>query len=118
MVADRAVTVWKAVEAALAPLIGRRSVTTLYRRCLTSVGTTCTWLPAVNDGDSPTNDWSVLHAAVSRQSPAEAAEACGTLFVTFRDLLGSLIGPPLTEQLLRPVAALGFFGPAEQDALP
>ena len=117
-VADAAVVGWKAVAEALVPIIGQSSVTVLYRRCLVSVGVDRTWLPAVTAADLPENDWTVLHASVSRQTAKEASEACAWLFVAFRDLLGSLIGPSLTEQLLRPVSALPPTGSAEQDTSP
>lgn len=117
-VADAAVLRWKAVAQALAPIIGQSSVTALYRRCLASVGATRTWLPAASAADPPHNDWSVLHASVARQTPGEASDACEALFDAFRDLLGSLIGPSLTEQLLPPVSALPPTGSAERDTLP
>jgi hypothetical protein len=116
--ADAAVVGWNTVAETLVPIIGQSSVTVLYRRCLVSVGATRTWLPAVTAADLPQNDWTVLHASVSRQTANEASEACTALFATFRDLLGSLIGPSLTEQLLQPVSALPSTGSAEQDTLP
>jgi hypothetical protein len=116
--ADAAVAAWKAVAQALVPIIGQSSVTVLYRRCLVCVGVTHTWLPAVTAADLPQNDWAVLHASVSRQAPKEAFDACTALFDAFRELLGSLIGPSLTEQLLQPVSALPSTGRAEQDTLP
>ena len=117
-VADAAVVQWNAVAQALAPIIGPSSVTMLYRRCLVSVGLTRPWLPAVTAADLPQNDWGVLHSSVSRQTANEASDACMALFATFRDLLGSLIGPSLTEQLLQPVSALPSTGSAEQDTPP
>jgi hypothetical protein len=118
IVADGAVETWKSVAAALGPIIGQSAVTVLYRRCLVSVGVKRAWLPPVTADDSPANDWSVLHASLSRQTANEAAEACTSLFVTFRDLLGSLLGPSLAEQLLGPVSALLPTGSAAQDTLP
>jgi len=114
-VADGAVATWESVAVALAPIIGQSAVTALYRRCLVSAGDKRTWLPPVAAADSPTSDWPALHACLSRRTAIEAAEACTFLFVTFRDLLGSLLGPLLTEQLLRPVSALPPTGSAVQD---
>jgi hypothetical protein len=116
--ADAAVVGWKAVAHALVPIIGSTSVTALYRRCLVSVGVDHTWLPSVTAADLPDNDWTVLHASMSRQTAEQAAQACASLFVSFQELLGSLIGPSLTEQLLHPVSAPPFHGSAEQDPLP
>lgn len=117
-VADAAVVGWNAVADALVPIIGSSSVTALYRRCLVSVGVDRTWLPSVTAEDLPENDWTALHASMSRQTPTEASEAGASLFLSFRHLLGSLIGPSLTEQLLHPVSALPPNGSAEQDTLP
>ena len=117
-VADAAVAEWSAIAQALVPLIGQSSVTVLYRRCLVSVGAERTWLPTVGAADLPANDWTALHASVSRRTATEAAETCRLLVVAFGDLLGSLIGPSLTEQLLRPASALPSHGSAEPDTLP
>ena len=117
-IADAAVVGWNAVAETLVPIIGQSSVTLLYRRCLVSVGATRTWLPAVTAADLPQNDWAVLHASVSRQTANEASDACAALLAAFRDLLYSLIGPSLTEQLLQPVSALPSTGSAEQDTPP
>jgi hypothetical protein len=115
--ADAAVVGWNAVAQALVPIIGSSSVTALYRRCLVSVGVDCTWLPSVTAEDLPENDWTALHASMSRQTPTEASQAATSLFLSFQHLLGSLIGPSLTEQLLHPVSALLPNGSAEQDTL-
>ncbi len=117
-VADSAIAAWKDIAEALVPLIGQSAVTVLYRRCLVSVGLQRAWLPSVSAADLPENDWAVLHASVCRQTTKEASDACASLFVTFRNLLGSLIGPSLAEQLLRPVAGLPQSGSAAQDTLP
>lgn len=117
-VADTAVGAWNAVAELLAPVIGQSSVSTLYRRCLVSVRVDQTWLPSASANDPPADDWLVLHAAVSRQTVDTASEACMALSMEFHDLLGSLIGPSLTEQLLHPVSALPSTGSADQDTLP
>lgn len=117
-VADAAVVGWNAVAQALVPIIGRSSVTVLFRRCLVSVGVNRTWLPSITAADLPENDWTVLRASVSRQTAAEASDACASLFMSFQNLLGSLIGPSLTEQLLHPVSAFLPNGSAEQDTPP
>jgi len=117
-VADAAVASWNAVAQALVPIIGRSSVTMLYRRCLVSMGVDRTWLPSVTAADVPENDWTVLHASMSRQTVKEASEAAASLSLAFQELLGSLIGPTLTEQLLRPVSTIPPNGSAEQDTPP
>jgi len=93
-------------------------VSVLYRRCLAGARTDRTWLPAAGVADPPTADWAALHAALSRQTPVAAHEASAALSGAFRDLLGSLIGPALTQQLLHPAPALPTSGSSAQDTTP
>ncbi len=116
--ADAAVAEWRAVAEALAPTIGRSSVTALYRRCLLAVAVERTWLPNGAIDDPYADDWRMLHAALSHQTLDAASDACTALSLEFRDLLGSLIGPSLTEQLMRPVSALPSTISADQDRFP
>ncbi len=112
--AARALQQWRAVDASLAPIIGRIGVRVLYRRCLVAAAVRHPWLPATTLDEATADDWAMLHATMSLQSPVEAARACAELFTSFRDLLGSLIGPSLTDRLLRPATTLEPGGPAAQ----
>ena len=59
-----------------------------------------------------------LKPVVARQSSAEAALGSRALLQTFNQLLGSLIGPSLTERLLRSALANASSAPPVQDTPP
>lgn len=85
------------------PIIGQRGVAALYHRSLKLTARSHPWLAVVPAGPLADADLAALKAAFTRQS-AEAAVAGGdVLFETFRELLASLVGDPLTERLLRSV---------------
>jgi hypothetical protein len=56
-----------------------------------------------------------LVAALAQQSAADAALAGARLLRNFHDLLVTLIGPSLTERLLRSVWVNFMSGPSAQD---
>ena len=72
----------------------------------------------MHEGVRATIDFAALKALLAKQTQAEAAAASGTLLQAFRDLLASLVGPVLTERLLRAVWLHFSSGPAAQDTAP
>jgi hypothetical protein len=95
------VSSWKTIEAALTPIIGRKGVAALYGRSLYLAGAHHPWLQElqVAEGDM---DLARLATVLARQGSAAAAAAGGAHLQTLYELLGSLIGPSLTGQLLAP----------------
>ncbi len=104
--ADAAVQTWHAVDAALSPIIGQRGVAALYRRSLYLARTQHPWLAAVHEDTRQPGDFTPLHAALALQPCLAAAAGHDALLQTFRDILGRLIGAPLTERLLRSIGPL------------
>jgi len=102
-IADTAVAIWRDIDAALAPIIGQRGVAALIKRSLYLTHAEHPWLSTVYEGALPPGEYGPLHAALSKQTGAQAAAAQGALLQTFHDLLGNLIGASLTERLLRAV---------------
>ena len=102
-VADAAVQTWRAVDAALSPIIGQRGVAALYKRSLVLARTQHPWLAAVHEDTRPPGDFTPLHAALARQPGLAAAAAQEALLQIYRDVLAQLIGAPLTERLLRSI---------------
>ncbi|RNF83338.1 hypothetical protein EER27_12665 [Lysobacter psychrotolerans] len=112
------VATWQEVDAVLSPVIGQRGVAMLYKRSLFLIGSAHPWLAGMHQGVQPTVDLEALKSAFAQQSSANAATAGGDFLQTFYELLTSLVGPSLTERLLRPVWAHFPSGPPAQDTSP
>lgn len=115
--ADEIVAVWRQVGAELIPLIGRLGMAVLFRRTLSLCVGRQPWLALVrqtSDRDMALDD---LRAACAAQDAAIASEAGRDLFRTLHDLLGSLVGASLTEQLLSNVGGT-FYIDVKQDSKP
>lgn len=117
-VADLIVPVWEQISAALSPVIGLRGVAALYKRSLHLAGATHPWLAVAQGNNLAEMDLPALKAAMARRDGAEAAAAGASLLLSFHGLVGSLIGPALSEQLLGAVWVNFFSGPAAQDPPP
>jgi hypothetical protein len=113
--AEKAVRTWRALDAALAPIIGHRGFAALYRRSLYLARTAHPCFAAVHDGELQPPDFAALQTALSQQTGADAVAANAALLQTFHDLLTSLIGTALTERLLRSVWDQPPSGDAAQD---
>lgn len=113
--ADVVVSTWSAASAALTPVLGQRGVAALYWRCLHLVGPQHPWLAALHDRSPSQPDIEALRDALVRQSTAHAAAGGAALLQTLDDLLGSLVGPALTNQLLQHVWNHLSGGPPAQD---
>jgi hypothetical protein len=100
-ISETAVSTWRRVDAALSPIIGRSGVMALFRRSVFLTVGAYPWMVAVTAGDSRHDGLALLEQASSQQTGAVAAAANCALLQTFCDLLGGLIGAPLTERLLQ-----------------
>ena len=101
--AAAACAVWLSVSAALSPIVGPHGVAALYKRSLYLTRGQHPSLNSVHDAAGGIEDFTALQQTLSSQSGEIAAAANSALHKTFYDLLSSLIGPALTERLLRPV---------------
>jgi hypothetical protein len=102
---------------ALTPILGAGGVAALYNRSVHLAGQTHTWMAAAKAGVPAAMDLAALTSLIERQTPTDAAAGGGLLLHTFYELLTSLIGPSLTERLLRSVWAPFLIG-SSQDTLP
>ena len=114
-VADAAVAVWRDVDAALNSVIGLRGVAALYRRSLFLQRVNYPWLASALSGPATAMDLAALKTALAQQDSAVAAAAGGATLQTFYELLTNLVGPSLTERLLRTVWATLLGGTPTQD---
>lgn len=117
-IADAVVATWQDIDTALAPILGSRGVAALYKRSLHLCGATHPWLAALHEGVRTSVDLAPLRSLCARQGGADAVNAANDLFRTFYQLLSSLIGPSLTERLLRSVWSDSSGGPPAQDTSP
>jgi hypothetical protein len=93
----------QAIEAALAPIIGLRGVTALHRRSLHLAGRSHPWLAGKPLSEPASDDLGILKTLLSRQTSSDAALGGAAFLQAFYDLLSSLVGPSLTERLLRSI---------------
>lgn len=100
-IADAIVCTWDAVNDALSPIIGRGGVAALYNRSLHLTGLHYPWLADMSRGAETTMDLVALKAALSRQTCANATAGGTAVLQTFYELLSRLVGPSLTDRLLR-----------------
>ena len=102
-IAEAVSAVWAEIEKTLSPIIGQRGVAKLYRRSLHLSRVAHPWMAGPPEGMDAAMDTQPLLSALLLQQRADALRAASALFQTFHDLLASLVGPSLTERLLRPV---------------
>ena len=116
--ADAIVSTWQEIELVLTPIIGQRGVTALYKRSLFLTSAAYSALAELHDGLLSAIDLAALKSELAQQSAAAAAAAGGAHLQKFYELLASLVGDSLSEQLLGSVWANTSSGPPAQETLP
>jgi hypothetical protein len=94
-----------AMDEALAPVIGRRGVLALYGRSIHLSAAAHPWLETAQPLGASVLDVAGLRSVLEQQAPPDAAAGGAAVLRNFHDLLASLVGPSLTERMLRPVWA-------------
>ncbi|GAB2609858.1 hypothetical protein [Novilysobacter erysipheiresistens] len=118
-IADAIVSIWQEIAGALTPIIGLRGFAMLYKRSLYLTISHHSWLADAHDSVPTFMDLSTLESVLAQQDRTESAVAGGALLHTFYDLLTSLVGPSLTETLLRSIwANAASDSPTAQDTAP
>jgi hypothetical protein len=117
-IAESLAATWEEIAAALAPVIGKRGVAALYWRCRYLAGSTHPWLAATPEDVPMTMDIQALKSVVANRSRADAVAGGSALLQAFHELLSSLIGPALTERMLRSIWTDSSTAPAAQDITP
>lgn len=118
LIADGLASLWREIDAVLCPIIGQRGVAALYQRSLHLASQTYPWLASADDRNQTSIDPTQLKALLMQQQRSDLIEGGGFLFKTFYELLVSLVGPSLTERLLRSVGGHLFSGPAAAQDCP
>ena len=117
-IADAFFAIWEEIDDALTPIIGSQGVVALYRRSVRLALADHPWLAGGIDGERSTSDPRILKSVRAPRDSTDAAAAGSGFLQTFHDLLGSLVGPSLTERLLRSVWTNSPSGTAAQDTQP
>jgi hypothetical protein len=106
---------WREVEAALVPIVGQRGLAALYERSLHLSRIHHPWLAAVPEWTEPRMDLESLNTVLLQQESAAAAAGGGAHLQALYELLGSLIGLPLTERILSSIWSAPLSGSAALD---
>lgn len=108
----KAVSVWRDIDAALAPIIGHRGVAALFGRSIHLTRADYPWLTAPHESTIDRIDLALLQSTLSQQTSDTVVAINGALLQKFSELLSNLIGISLTERLLRPVVDVHSTGDA------
>ena len=100
-IASLVVAAWQEIDDSLAPVLGQGGVAALYGRSLYLTSSSHACLSGATAGVGTTMDLANLKSVLAQQNSADAATAGGALLHNFHALLTSLVGPTLTERLLR-----------------
>jgi hypothetical protein len=101
--ADAAVSMWEEIAAALHSVIGRQGVAAMYDRSVALTTRSHPWIAGARGGAKSLVDLAPLQAIVAQQDHSTAAAGTAELLRTFYDVLVSLIGSALSDELLRTV---------------
>jgi hypothetical protein len=117
-IAGAVASAWQQIDHSLSPVLGHGGVVALYGRSLylTNPGHPC--LSAMDTGLDKAMDLENLKSVLAQQSSADAAAAGGALLQNFHALLTSMVGPTLTERLLRSAWENLLGGRPAQDKTP
>jgi hypothetical protein len=100
----RALLLWESLATQLSPIIGELGFSVLYDRTLLRTQTTFPWLAADQTPDATSMvRFAGLARSLAGQPVAESQLASEALLKTFTASLATLIGGPLTSDLLRAV---------------
>lgn len=109
---------WEGINHRLSAVIGAGGMGALYHRALFLAATThALLLPALGEPGQEL-DLSALAAALAGHPDAEVSAAGDALMQTFVQVLASLIGTALAEQLLHPLLAPGAPASAKPEPSP
>jgi glucose/arabinose dehydrogenase len=106
------------MDAALTPVIGPRGLLALIDRSVHLTARSHGWMAAATDGKELAATLGTLKSVIAKQTSADAAEGAEVLLHTFHATLSRLIGPSLTDRLLRSVWSTPYSGTSAHDTLP
>jgi hypothetical protein len=114
-VANAVAAAFRAFDEVLLPIVGQRGVAALFKRTVHLAKQAHPWLSVSQEGVPTEMDLAALTHGLGAQTATDAAAAGVRLLQTFCGLLSGLIGPSLTERLLRSVWITFSIGPSARD---
>jgi len=100
-VSEASSALWQALSAGLVQIIGQEGFNALYDRSLHEASVSCAWLsPDLGVATGPSR-LEHLRAAMANRPEDDARRAIVLQLSSFTALLSSLIGPNLTDHILR-----------------
>ena len=113
--ADAVVSSWEDIQQAIAPVIGARGVAALYERSLHLTRTQHPWMVAVSEPTKLEMNLAALKTLLLQQDGATAAAGGTAHMQKFYEVLSTLIGPSLSDGLLRFIWEKSTNGPTTLD---
>jgi hypothetical protein len=99
-VSDAAVIQWERLAVKIIAIVGEGGFNSLYARSVFLSQATFPWLAACVLSQQQQEQFAALKIGFEAQAPAQACAANSLLLITFTDILASLIGDRLTENIL------------------
>jgi len=100
-VVDASITLWEQIATQIISIIGESGFNSLYARSVFLTQSTFSWLATGPLSPQADQRFAGLKMSLEGKTPAQASEANCLLLTTFTDILVSLIGEPLTTNILR-----------------
>ena len=101
IVARKGYSTWVEIDAVLSPLIGARDMAGLYRRSLMLTLSAHPLLRVVYEAPPAVSDYTTLRDLLMLQPIPIAVATDEALLESFKGLLSQLVGPSVTERVLR-----------------
>lgn len=99
-VAGAIAAIWREIDAALFPVVGRQGVAALYQRALFMTSRDHPWLASAYEGIQSEMNLTLLQSALLVQTGADASVGGSALLQVFNDILTGMVGASLTGRLL------------------
>jgi hypothetical protein len=109
---------WTRIDHELAPIIGAAGVAAMYRRSLHLCAASHPVLAGAIEPTRRQLDAAPLHAVLTGLEAPALAAVSADLLQTFRELLARMLGPSLTDRLLRSIWDDFSGGSTAEDPLP
>ncbi|MBC7548677.1 MAG: hypothetical protein H7224_08585 [Polaromonas sp.] len=116
-IARAVVSTWTEISQVIAPVVGARGVFALYERSLYLTRSQHPWIASVQEHGGLEVSLVSLETVLAQKDCATAAAGGTHHLQTFYEVLSSLIGPSLTDSLLRSIWENSTNGPSGLDSL-